>query len=253
MLDFIKYYLRAKTKHHIASPFVQEFMEEVFEDDRYYYAFDNIAGLYFWLERYKRVMAWNGTEKPIKEIFKTLEVSSEIGQLLFRMANHYQYKNIVAIENGLHGVWMTQAVSESKLLIIEENEPWANLLKNYVNSQDWKTSVLTDHKLNDKINISVKMPSIDVLILNLTQAKFNIETTFEKILPYIHENSVIILTNKNTTNPNIWNKIKECRQVKLTIDLFQIGFVYFHKEQQEVEHLQLIDSSWKPWSTGFFG
>ena len=28
MLDFIKYYLRAKTKHHIASPFVQEFMEE---------------------------------------------------------------------------------------------------------------------------------------------------------------------------------------------------------------------------------
>ena len=67
------------------------------------------------------------------------------------------------------------------------------------------------------------------------------------------ESKLVIINNKDQLNPEIWQRLKAYSEVKLTLDLFQFGFIYFKNEQQKVEHLQLIDQSWKPWATGFFG
>lgn len=251
MRNFIKHYLKAKTKNQVQSPFVHEFMEQVLEDDRYFYAFDNMETFYFWLERYKKMVLWNGEKTTAKDIFKSLAVQPQIGQLLFRIANHYQYKNIIEIGNGLNSIWMAQAIPDSQVLIIDENKDWSGLLQGYVNKQNNRTSVFIDDKLSHKFNISVKMPSIDVLIFDATQTKFNLDATFNQVSPYLHKNSVIIQINKNNATSPLWDTIKQRKEVQLTLDLFQIGFAYFYNKDQSTQHFQLIDNSWKPWSTGF--
>jgi hypothetical protein len=45
ILSFLKFYWRAKTRYNTHSPFVFEFVENVLEDDRDYYAFSDIEVL----------------------------------------------------------------------------------------------------------------------------------------------------------------------------------------------------------------
>ena len=44
-----------------------------------------------------------------------------------------------------------------------------------------------------------------------------------------------------------WAAIKRHPEVKLTVDLFFLGIVYFDPGIREEQHLQLVPTSWKPW------
>ncbi|MBQ4822823.1 hypothetical protein [Aquimarina sp. MMG016] len=70
----------------------------------------------------------------------------------------------------------------------------------------------------------------DVLYLDLNlQDKKDIETLFSKT----HNDSLIIFNHIHETNNNeaTWNLIKNNPLVKVTIDTFVLGFVFFRKEQ----------------------
>ena len=56
-LRFIKFYFRAKTKYDVHSPFVYEFTEEVLEDDRWYYAFNEIEQVRTYMLKDKRLIS----------------------------------------------------------------------------------------------------------------------------------------------------------------------------------------------------
>lgn len=248
MLNFIKYYLNAKTKHHVDSLFTFDFMSEVLEDDRHFYAFDEMLTFYHWLEKNKQEVIWETAKKPVKSIFKSLKVNDLMGTLFFRMANYYQYQNIIEIGNGLHGIWMAQAVPNSKLLLINEEKDWANTLKDYCDKQSWNFEMMVDNQLNNEINISVKMTNVNVVILNSIPINTNLETIFEMILPYLINNTLVIVNQKDQINLKIWEQLKTHSNVKRTLDLFQFGLIYFDDGQKDVAHLQIIDKSWKPWS-----
>jgi predicted O-methyltransferase YrrM len=252
-MKFIKHYFAAKTKHQIQSPFVSELMSEVLEDDRHFYAFDEVETFYRWIGQFKKDINWQNSKKAAKLVFNDLKVNPSTGQFLFRLSNYYQYQNIVEIGNGLNGLWMAQAVPKAQFLLIETATDWANVLKNYCDNQSWNFEMQTENQWNPKINISVKMPHIDVLIFDGITTNNDIQATFEEISPYLTDDSLVIINNKNLLNPNIWRQLKAHSRVKLTVDLFQFGLIYFTQNQSKIEHLQIIDESWKPWTKGFFG
>jgi predicted O-methyltransferase YrrM len=252
-MNFIKHYFAAKTKHQIQSPFVYELLSEVLEDDRYFYAFDEMETFYKWLGQFKKDINWQNSKKAAKLVFKDLKVNPSIGQFLFRLSNYYQYQNIVEIGNGLNGIWMAQAVPNTQFLLIETATDWANVLKNYCDNQSWNFEMQTQHQSLSKINISVKMPHIDVLIFDGITTNNDIQATFEEISPYLTDDSLVIINNKNLLNPNIWQQLKAHSRVELTLDLFQFGLIYFKQNESKTKHLQVIDQSWKPWTKGFFG
>ncbi len=253
MKTFFNYYLKAKTKYSVHSPFVYEFMTEVLEDDRYFYAFDDMLAFYVLLKKEKKIIDWNGEAVEVKSIFKSLRIAPPVGELLFRLANYYQYQNIVSLGNGLAAMWLAQAVRHSKVLLIEQNTAWANILTNHQNFENEIQNFEVVPKWTDKINNSVKMPRVDVLIFDAKLSNIDIQTTFEEFLPYLDSDSLVILTNKNADNSKIWKILKQHHRITLTIDLFQIGFLYLRTAQRETEHFQLIDHSWKPWASGFWG
>lgn len=248
MLNFIKYYLKAKTKNSTKSAFAKTFLEEVWEDDRYYYAFDDMKDLAFGLERFKKKIAWQDGETAIKTIYNQLKVPEDIGHRLFYFAQKYQYRNIIEIGNGLNGVWMLQANSDSKLHIIDPYEGWAKMIRNYVNHQDWRTTVSIDKGINQNVNLKTILPSIDVVIIDLKVQHNHTVATFTEILTYLEAESVVIVINKNFGNTNIWKMAKSHPKTKLTFDFHQIGFVFFKSKQTKIEHLRLIHNSLKPWS-----
>jgi predicted O-methyltransferase YrrM len=251
-MKFIKYYFAAKTKHQIQSPFVYELMSEVLEDDRYFYAFDDMANFYIWLGQFKKEISWKLSTKMVKTVFKEIKVEQLIGQFIFKVANYYQYQNIVEFGSGLNGIWIAQAVPNANLLLIQKENDWANVLKHYCDNQSWNFEMQIEEEWYPNINITVKMPHIDILIFDGITINNDIQATFEQILPYLTDDSLVIINNKNLLNPNIWQQLKGHQRVKRTLDFFQFGLIYFQNEQPKVEHLQVIDQSWKPWARRFF-
>ena len=53
-----------------------------------------------------------------------------------------------------------------------------------------------------------------------------------------------------------WAEIKAHPRVRLSIDLYAFGVVFFRSENKVPEHFTLIPWLWKPWAVGlrdFFG
>lgn len=248
MLNYLKYYLKAKTKNNTTSAFAKTFLEEVWEDDRYYYAFDDIKGLAFWLERFGKKITWQNEEVAVNDIYHRLRVSEEIGQRLFYIARTFGYKNILEIGGGLNGVFMLQAAANSTLHIIEPHQLWASLIQSYVNNQNWQTTVTNSNSLEGIVNEKAILPSIDVVIVDLKVQHNDTVTTFAEVLSQLQDDCVIIITNKNIGNTRIWEIAKSHSKTRLTLDFYQIGFVFFKNENVSTQHLQLIHSSLKPWS-----
>ena len=49
-----------------------------------------------------------------------------------------------------------------------------------------------------------------------------------------------------------WRTIQEHPRVRVTIDLFFMGLVFFNTDVKEKEHYTIIQSKFKPWIMGFF-
>ena len=58
---------------------------------------------------------------------------------------------------------------------------------------------------------------------------------FEKLLPYCHNDSVIIFDDIRWSRgmEDIWEEVKNDKRVTVTIDLFQVGMAYLRKEQKK--------------------
>ena len=78
---------------------------------------------------------------------------------------------------------------------------------------------------------------------------------FEKCLEKANDNTVLIFDDVHWSEDMeaAWTVIKAHPRVRLSIDLFWCGLVFFRNENREKEHFDLIKARFKPFSTGLFG
>ena len=63
---------------------------------------------------------------------------------------------------------------------------------------------------------------------------------FNTCLPYLHENSIVILDDIYWSHEmkQAWNEIKKQPSVTLSLDLFRVGILFFRKDRDK-EHFRL--------------
>jgi predicted O-methyltransferase YrrM len=78
---------------------------------------------------------------------------------------------------------------------------------------------------------------------------------FQQALAHTHEGTILIFDDIHWSEDmeKAWTEIQAHPSVKLTVDLFWCGIVFFRHENKEKEHFKLIKSKLKPFSWGFFG
>ncbi|MBL7813659.1 MAG: class I SAM-dependent methyltransferase [Saprospiraceae bacterium] len=77
---------------------------------------------------------------------------------------------------------------------------------------------------------------------------------FNQCLAYAHEGTVLVFDDIHWSEDmeSAWATIQSHPSVRLTIDLFWCGIVFFRHENKEKEHFSLIKAEWKPFSWGFW-
>jgi predicted O-methyltransferase YrrM len=99
------------------------------------------------------------------------------------------------------------------------------------------------------------LKSVDLAFIDGNHRKVPTLDYFEKCLERTTENTILIFDDVHWSADMeaAWADIKAHPRVRLSIDLFWCGIVFFRNENREKEHFDLIKARFKPFSIGLFG
>jgi len=258
LIDKIKRYLKfrkgAITKYKVHSPFVYDFITQVLEIKGEYYCYKSIE-----LVRSKQLLdtrvieitdlgagskKLDNNQRKVSDIAKTSLKSTKHAQLIFRVANYFKFKTIIELGTslGITSSYLAKANKRSKVYSFEGCPNIANIA-----CQNFKTLGVNNVELtigNFDETFPKKLEQLESVDAVFFDGNHRFEPTmryFHQALKKKHQHTVFIFDDIywSAEMEKAWEEIKLHDTVTLTIDLFQLGIVFF-KEDIEKQHFKLI-------------
>lgn len=267
IIAFIKYFWRAHTKFNVHSPFVFEFTQNVLDDMKWYYSFNDLQRLRNQLlsidEEIEVTDFGAGSQviktrrRRIKDIAASSLSQPFYCQILFSLVHWQKPKNILELGTslGVSTLYIAKANQQAKVHSIEGCPNIAAVAKR--NFEVLHATNIQQHIGNfDEILTTAlrEMKTIDLMVIDGNHQKEATLRYFETALGYADKNTCFIFDdiywNKEMTDA--WEIIKQHPKTRLSVDIFQFGIIFLRNEQIENEHFTLIPAHYKPWSMGFF-
>lgn len=258
LFDKIKRYLKfrkgAVTKYKVHSPFVYDYITQVLEVKGVFYCYKSIE-----LVRSKQLIdnrvievtdlgagskKMHSTKRKISDIAKLSLKSTKYAQILFRTANYFQFQTVLELGTSL-GITTSYFAKANKKSKIISFEGCPNIAK--IALQNFKTLGINNVELiegNFDDTFPRKLRELDRIDSVYFDGNHRYEPTmryFHQALEKKHEQSVFIFDDIYWSDEMLkaWEEIKNHPDVTLTIDLFQIGLVFF-KPDIEKQHFKLL-------------
>lgn len=247
LLQYLNYLLKAQNEHGFHSPFVYKFYLEVIKPDNLLPEFEAIEAKRQLLKQSKEIIEMHDfgagsklgafKNRKVSEIAKNAEKPAKWARLLFRLVQFQQPKVVFDLGTCL-GTTTSYMLVNNTINEFYSFEGCPNLIK------------LAQENIQKQPNANIRFISgnLDITLietLNLLNqpldfvffdANHQFQPTvnyFEICLEKAHENSLFVFDDiywsKEMTQA--WEYIKNHSKVTVTIDLFQIGLVFFRKEQ----------------------
>lgn len=214
LLKYSKYWLTAANGkgHGIHSPFVFKFVIDILNDDRFFYAF--------------------GT---IESIVNADLNNKKFNRLLFKMVNYYQSRNILLVDEtiGITTSYVALANTDAAVYSYFSEVRSFNKAKEITNQFNIQNCQFTNEVLDVK-------QQFDLVYINALN-KAQLSDALVLVLPKLHTQSILIIKNIYSSQQleSEWSQLQTNSAVTLTINLFQIGLVFFRPENKMAQHFTI--------------
>jgi predicted O-methyltransferase YrrM len=184
---------------------------------------------------------FKSNKRQISKIASTAGISPKRAELLFRVTNYFKPQNILEIGTslGLASSALTLGSKESFLLSLEGCQNTQSVAENLFNKQfpDFNFDFVNSEFSKFLHEGSANICSWDLIYFDGNHSKKATLEYFNLLLPTINNDSVWIFDDIHWSPEmeEAWEIIKNHPKVKVTIDTFQWGFVFFRYEQEK-EH-----------------
>ncbi len=213
-VTYTKYWLTAANSkgHGIHSPFVFQFVINVLNDDRFFYAFETI----------ENIVNADLNHKKLNRLF-------------FKIINYYEPNNILLIDEAVGITTSYIALANTDTSIYSYFLQEKNFLKVKEINNIFK--IQNCYFINNAIALQQKNDLVYINALNALQ----LSEALTQVLPILHQQSIIIINNIHSSKAiaAVWNKLQTNSAVTLTIDLFYIGLVFFRPENKIAQHFTI--------------
>lgn len=263
---FMQFYWSATTKYHVHSPFVFDFIENVLEDPRLFYAFHEIETIRkFLLKDHQTIQVTDlgagskytkSNQREVRQIAKSALSSPAFCRKLFRIVNHYKPKQILEMGTslGISTAYLRKGALNAQLVTLEgcpEISARAQKVFKRLKLEGIK-NINGDFQqtLPDALK---RMGKVDLIFFDGNHRKEPTLAYFELAMQYASEDSIFIFDDIYWSEEMLdaWEVLKADQRVRLSIDLFSMGILFFKKEIKQKQHYRLIPWWWKPWKMGF--
>jgi predicted O-methyltransferase YrrM len=253
---WFQYFIRASNGrgHGIHSPFVYKLVREVLNDQRLYYAYDKIEQVKKKLLRDERIIPVfdlgagstqiGNEEKKISVIAGNAVSTQKFGRLLFRLANYYRAKTIIEMGSslGISTAYLASADSSARIITMEGSNAIAEIATETFHQLGLKNIEQVNGKFEDGLaNLIAVNPPADLVFLDGNHRKKPVLDYFEQFLNKLSPNALIIIHDIHWSREmeEAWAIIREHPKVKMSIDIFSAGLVFFREEFQVKQNFKI--------------
>ncbi|MFT3945559.1 MAG: class I SAM-dependent methyltransferase [Agriterribacter sp.] len=252
-LKYIHYYVTAANGkgHGVHSPFVFNFITNVLNDKRAFYAFSNIEYIREQLLHSDDVIevqdfgagssVMQQKTRKISDIAKWSLKPRKYAQLLFRMVNYYQPKTIVELGTslGITTAYLASANRNAAVYSFEGADTIAERAQAFFNKSGLQNIQLIKGNFDNTFLPALRrINEVDFAFIDGNHRKEPTLRYFNQLLPYLHNNAIVILDDIHWSREmeEAWNAIKLLDCVTCSIDLFFIGIVLISKDFKAKQH-----------------
>jgi predicted O-methyltransferase YrrM len=241
---WLNYRLNSKSKFKIHSPFVYDLIVNVFEDHTVYPEYLKIEGRKKRLRKDRRKISrkdlGTGQSQPeipekISTIVKEQSVAYKYGRLLFRMVRKFKPVNILELGTslGISTSYLSAANPESKIITVEGCPLTASIAKETFDILNFRNvEVVTGNFDMVLPEILKEIPSPDLVFIDGNHRKEKVLDYFSRLVPVTSNDTLLIFDDIHWSREmeEAWEQICMHEKIKISIDLFQFGLVFFKKE-----------------------
>ena len=247
---YLHYYLTAFNGrgHGMHSPFVFDFILSVLNNRHRYYPPNEIEELRNELLKKDQLITiedlgagsriQNSRQRSIKALAKNAIKSKKYGQLLYRLVNHYQPRNIVELGTslGVTTAYLSKANPSASITTIEGSEVVANVARqNFEHLECTNIQPLVGNFDAVLPSVICQLPSIDLAFIDGNHRQGPTLNYFDQFLAKKNNNSIFIFDDIHWSQEmeEAWEHIRTHPSVRCTIDIFFLGIVFFREEFKE--------------------
>lgn len=225
----------------VHSPFIFHFTKFVLNNKSFFYNFHKIESIRLELKKDKRVIDVKdfGTgidrKRQISEIAKYSIKSQKYGQLLFRIANYFKSRNILELGTsiGVTTSYLAMSSNAIQCVSLEGCPQTAKIAIENFNKLGLKNIKVIVGNIDDSLSqVLNEVDKLDLIFFDANHRSESVLNYFNQCITKVHNNSVVIIDDIYWSSDMelAWKKIKEHPKVITTIDLFQIGIVFFNSD-----------------------
>ena len=145
---------------------------------------------------------------------------------------------------GIGSLYLSSAMTTGQFITIEGDPSLSQITHESLSHFPFKlpdTEVINGEFTDSLPMALAKLPRIDMAFIDGNHQKEPTLQYYEQILTKCHPQSILIFDDIHWSKDMLdaWEAIKVHPRTKLTVDLFQMGIVFFIEDHNEVEHFQL--------------
>lgn len=228
--------------HGIHSPFVFDFINTVFRKDIPAEVNEIISGVRKMMEESDEILTINdlgagsrylsSSRRSISDISKKSSIRKRYGKVLYNIAQSYNGNNILELGTslGISTLYLALGAPESKIISIEGCKILSTKAKeNILRCNIDNTEIITGNFDQELKYVRGMGFNPSLVFVDGNHRKEPVLRYFTFLKEFIRPDSVIIFDDINYSSEMLeaWNEIKSDFQVSVSIDIFQMGLVFF--------------------------
>jgi predicted O-methyltransferase YrrM len=250
---FLLYRLKSFRLHGVHSPFVFDLYEHVIRHDGQYLAYPKIEAIRKQQLQNKKILTVTDlgagsrtgatSKRQIRAIAATAAKPAKYAQLLFRLVNYFQPRTVLELGTslGLTTCYLAAARQQSQLFTFEGCPGIAaEASDTFRRLQQRNIRLVTGH-LDQTLPATLQqLPAVDFVYFDGNHRYEPTMRYFEACLEKRTEDSVFVIDDIYWSPEMVraWQAICRHPEVTLSIDLFQLGLVFFRRKQPK-QHFTL--------------
>lgn len=254
--SYLKFLWNSTNAHGVHSPFVFDLIRKCFYDKKRYSEYETLENYRNSLLANKNTIevtdfgagsrVFKSNTRAINQIAQNAGISRKDAKLLFRTVRYFQPENILEIGTslGLATAALVSGNPEAKITTLEGCPETAKIAQQHFQQFDLNANFVVTKFESYLSPENLKAATYDFVYFDGNHSKEATLNYFELLLPTITNETVWIFDDIHWSSgmEEAWEIIKKHPKVKVTIDTFQWGFVFFRKEQEK-EHFIIRTSN----------
>lgn len=171
----------------------------------------------------------------LNKLVRFSSIPHKYGKILYYLVNNLNPANILELGTsvGISTLYLALGWEKAKVWTIEACNDRLNIARDNLQTFGIKNVYFYDGWFGEELpRVLDYMPSVDMVYIDGDHKKENTLNHFELILDFVHNDTVIIIDDIHWSSgmEAAWDEIRFNEHVRVTVDLFHVGIVFFKKE-----------------------